>query len=94
LEAGFRHGSRYAANKAVLQRFLSVGRVRIADVDSKVAEAYGVLHADLKTKGVMIPLNDVWIASVAIASGSPLVTFDGHFSQINGLNLVLLDVTP
>jgi len=92
LEAGFRHGSHYAMNKSGLQRFLAIDRVRIVDVDSDVAETYGRLYAELRDGGTMIPLNDVWIASAAVTLDAPLVTFDGHFSHIGGLNLVLLDV--
>jgi len=92
LEAGFRKGSKYAENKANLVRFLAIARVHVAEVDLAVAEAYGKIHAELKNRGMMIPLNDVWIAATAMAKGVALITFDNHFANIAGLNLILKDV--
>lgn len=35
----------------------------------------------------LIPTNDIWIAAQAIETGSILVSFDRHFSNIVGLRL-------
>ena len=92
LEAGFRNGVRYAENKAGLDRFLALSRVRIAEVNHSVAEEYGRVHSNLKSRGVMIPLNDVWIAATALSLKSPLVSFDNHFTNVEGLDLILKEV--
>lgn len=67
LEAGFRKGNRYECNKAQLERFLLIDRVRVANVDPLVAETYGLVYQQLKKDGAMIPLNDVWIGATAMA---------------------------
>jgi len=92
LEAGFRKGNRYQFNKSQLERFLLVDRVRVANVDPRIAEAYGLVYQQLKKCGVMIPLNDVWIGATAVALNAPLLTYDKHFSKIEGLNLILKEV--
>jgi len=92
LEAGFRKGARYGVNKAGLERFLALDCVRIANVNQRVAEEYGRVHAELKTQGTMIPLNDVWIAATAMAEDATLVTFDCHFKNVAGLDFLLKEV--
>lgn len=92
LEAGFRNGSRYLVNKVGLGQFLSLPQVHILNVDGAAAEAYGRIYSALKATGNMIPINDVWIASQAIAENATFVTFDAHFSKIHGLDLILKTV--
>jgi predicted nucleic acid-binding protein len=36
----------------------------------------------------MIPVNDVWIAALAIESGLPLLARDEHFSRVSGLTVI------
>ena len=32
-----------------------------------------------------LPSNDIWIAAQAMESGAELLSFDGHFAEIDGL---------
>ena len=87
LFAGFCGGKKYSKNKEELKVFLGNEGIKIIDVTIETAEIFGEIKAELNKKGKMIPLNDIWIASHAIETGSKLVTFDTHFRNISGLRL-------
>jgi predicted nucleic acid-binding protein len=61
--------------------------VKIFDVIHYTAKFFGRIKNELKQKGKMIPLNDIWIASHAMETDSTLVTYDGHFKNISALKL-------
>ena len=63
---------------------------RILNADEKSALIYGEVKNGLKSKGVNIPENDMWIAAVAIANDLKLVTFDNHFKEIENLDALVL----
>jgi tRNA(fMet)-specific endonuclease VapC len=87
LEAGFRGGSRYAHNLAILERFLSKPTVEILPVTRTTGECFGRVKQALKTKGSPIPINDVWLAAQTMETGSVLMSFDRHFMNVDGLRL-------
>lgn len=43
---------------------------------------------DLEKRGRMIPLNDIWIAAIALENGLPIFARDKHFSNVRGLSLI------
>ncbi len=53
-----------------------------------------VILAELKkhteNTGNVIPTFDLFIASIAVSSGLPFITFDGHFKNIPNLKLIML----
>ena len=57
----------------------------ILNADENTAQFYGSIVASLYKKGKPIPINDVWIAAIALQHGLTLVTRDKHFSEIEGL---------
>jgi tRNA(fMet)-specific endonuclease VapC len=87
LHAGFRGGTRWSDNKAQLTRFQQKTTVRILDVTAETAELFGQIKHSLKKAGTPIPLNDVWLASQAIETGSIIVTYDAHFAKVPGIRL-------
>jgi tRNA(fMet)-specific endonuclease VapC len=87
LFAGFRGGTRFQENKLELKQFLSKPGVQIIEVSMETAEIFGEIKNALRTKGTMIPLNDIWIAAHTIETGSKLITFDLHFRTIAGLRV-------
>ena len=87
LYAGFKGGSREEKNRGLLSDFLDRRTVHILPATEQTAEIFGELHHGLKTTGRPIPINDLWIASQAVESGSFIITFDEHFSRIPGLLL-------
>ena len=70
------------ARARLLDDLLQDDSVAFASIDEKVSAKYADLFRLLKKRGTKIPLNDVWIASVALSLDAPLCTFDAHFSRI------------
>ena len=87
LESGFRGGSRYAENLEILERFLSKPTVDTLAVTRETGECFGRIKNTLRKKGTPIPINDIWLAAQCVENGAVLVTYDRHFSAIDGLRL-------
>jgi predicted nucleic acid-binding protein len=51
------------------------------------------LRAACRSSGVTVPDNDIWIAATANTRGWPLVSCDGHFDLIPGVDHIRFD-TP
>jgi len=87
LEAGFRGGSRYALNLAILNRFLAKTTVEVLPVSRATGECFGRIKQALKAKGTPIPINDIWLAAQSMETGAVLVSYDSHFEKVDGLRL-------
>jgi len=85
LYAGFRGGRKERENRERLASFLAKPSVRILHATQQTAEAFGSVKDSLRRAGTPIPINDVWIASHALETGSRLVTADAHFKNVPGL---------
>ena len=57
-------------------------------VDSPVAHAWAVLRLALRDAGKRMPLNDSWIAATAIANRIPVVSQDGDYDEVPGLEVI------
>ena len=73
-------------NLSIFSDFLS--QYEVIKVDLQIAQTYGGIKAQLKKDGLTIPENDLWIAATAKARQYTLITFDGHFSKIDGLQVI------
>ena len=82
LRAGFAAGNRQSSNAANLQRFLASPRVSVLLPDEQTAHHYAQLHLQLRNKGVRIPTNDLWIASLVVQQDLVLCTSDRHFRHL------------
>ena len=49
---------------------------------------YARIYFDLEQRGSMIPINDIWIAALAIETQVPLLARDEHFSRVAGLSVI------
>ena len=87
---GFRNGTRFAENRSQLETFLANRYVEFLPVTFATADRFGLICAALKRKGTPIPTNDIWIAAHALETGADLVSFDGHFSLVDGLAFLQL----
>jgi tRNA(fMet)-specific endonuclease VapC len=87
LFAGFKGGSREAANRELLERFLKKPTVQVLNATAETASVFGQLKAALKKAGTPLPINDVWIAAHAVETGAILVSYDSHFEKIIGLKI-------
>jgi tRNA(fMet)-specific endonuclease VapC len=87
LRAGFELGRRIRENVIELETFLDEPFVRAVSADANVAIRYGRLFAELRRAGTPVPVNDIWIAACAQEVGAPIVTFDGDFLRIPGVDV-------
>lgn len=61
----------------------------VLPIERATAIRYAALSRSLRTQGVRMGDNDVWIASTALEAAEPLVTRDiEHFSRIPGLDVL------
>ena len=82
LRAGFAAGRRESTNAANLQRFLNSPRVSVLLPDEQTTHHYARLYMHLRARGLAIPTNDLWIASLAVQHDLVLCTSDSHFDQM------------
>jgi tRNA(fMet)-specific endonuclease VapC len=61
----------------------------VVAIDTEVAPYYGQIKTQLRQAGTPIPDNDIWIAAVAVRTGTTLVTRDSHFQFVEGLTVEL-----
>jgi tRNA(fMet)-specific endonuclease VapC len=52
------------------------------------ATIYARIYFDLQRKGTLIPINDIWIAALAIEVDLPILARDAHFSRVAGLKVI------
>lgn len=93
LRSGFRRGSRYDANAETLEQFLHERFVTVLDITRRTAHRYGLIMAALRRTGTPIPTNDVWLAAQAMETGAQLLSGDGHFAHVDGLDWVHLSAS-
>ena len=87
LFAGFNGGGKRDENINILNKFLNKSKVQFINTTIDTAEIFGTLKYQLKSKGNLIPINDVWIAAHAMEHGAALLSFDQHFKLVPGLIL-------
>lgn len=71
---------------ARVQGFITDIPVLVCDLDT--ARVYGELKNILRSRGLPIPDNDLWIAAIARQHGLVLATRDAHFGRIADLRTV------
>ncbi len=84
---GFKSGTREKNNKNNLKKFLRKPGVSILEATVETSGIFANVKFSLRKSGNPLPINDVWIASHVIESGSELITFDHHFLKVSGLRL-------
>ena len=57
-------------------------------IDQRVVEEWARLRVDLCDTGQRMAVNDSWIAATARSIGVPVVTQDGDYVQIPGLEVI------
>ena len=82
LLAGFMMGKNERRNRSILRDFLSSARVNLLEIDEETSERYAVILYHLRTKGVPIPTNDMWIAASAMQYGLKVLTTDKHYIEV------------
>jgi len=82
---GFMNGERNRENRAILSKFREKPRTICVPITDTTADWFAEIKRMLRKKGRPIPINDVWIAASCMEHGARLITFDTHFSEIDGL---------
>lgn len=82
LRYGFLNGTRGRENEAVLVRFLDRPRIEVLRCDEETTVRYAELKLQLRKQGTPIPINDVWIAALALQHQATLFTRDSDFDRI------------
>jgi predicted nucleic acid-binding protein len=49
---------------------------------------YARIYFDLEQHGLMIPINDIWIAALAVEARLPILARDAHFARVAGLSVI------
>jgi len=83
---GAENSTRKKENLEIFNDFLA--QYGIVEVTLGVAGIYGNIKAQLKRDGINIPENDLWIAAIAKFHDYTLLSFDGHFKSIDGLQVL------
>ena len=60
----------------------------IFHVSPRTQARYARIYVDLEKIGRLIPINDIWIAALAIETKLPLLARDEHFSRIKNLTVI------
>ena len=61
---------------------------QMIQVSTMTPAIYARIYFDLEQRGAMIPINDIWIAALAIEARLPILARDEHFSRIAGLTVI------
>jgi tRNA(fMet)-specific endonuclease VapC len=83
LRYGAQASARVENNLARLDEFARA--LIVLPCDDGTATVYASVKYGLRKKGRSISENDVWIAAIARQHGLTLLTRDGHFEEIDGL---------
>ncbi|NQE54226.1 tRNA(fMet)-specific endonuclease VapC [ANME-1 cluster archaeon GoMg3.2] len=60
----------------------------LVPIAEAIATRYASVRLKLKKMGHPIPENDIWVAATCLELGVPLLTRDGHFDYIGGLEVI------
>ena len=79
LRAGFLCGTLARRNEKSLTVFLNSSRVRVLMADEETTHHFARIFAQLRLQGTPIPVNDIWIAALAVQHDLLLFSRDAHF---------------
>ena len=88
--AEYFHGIQSSRKKTLLSRWFAefLESVEILNLNREVFPFYHGLRTELKVAGTPIPANDLWTASLARLHGMKVVSRDGHFDRVRGLERI------
>ncbi len=66
----------------------SLRHAEIAAVDEVTAKHYGEIRLALKKAGTPIPVNDTWIAALAVQLELPVLSRDTHFDAVKQIRRI------
>ncbi len=86
----YRYGIGQSRHRLRYEKWLTetLTQIRVLAIDSRTASEYAKVRRDLKETGRPIPANDAWIAAIARQHKLPLISKDGHFDFVPGLQRI------
>ncbi|OGV62606.1 MAG: twitching motility protein PilT [Lentisphaerae bacterium RIFOXYA12_FULL_48_11] len=79
LRSGFLCGTQSRQNEKYLTMFLNSERVEALYPDENTTHHFARIFAQLRLQGTPIPVNDIWIAALAVQHDLILYSRDSHF---------------
>jgi tRNA(fMet)-specific endonuclease VapC len=79
LRSGFLCGTLARQNEKSLTIFLNSERVRVLLAGEETTHHFARIFAQLRLQGTPIPVNDIWIAALAVQHDLLLYSRDRHF---------------
>jgi tRNA(fMet)-specific endonuclease VapC len=94
LAVGFRRGRRAREHQSELTQFLDNRVVEVLPLSEDLVGIYADIVLDLRQSGTPLPVNDIWIAAVAVRWGAPVLTYDSPFRSIVRVGVTVLTASP
>lgn len=66
--------------------------MQVLPVDAETSRHSAEIVAELRSAGMPIPTNDIWIAATAARNGTTVLTCDDHFERIGRVGSIIVDV--
>lgn len=88
LRSGFLCGTLARKNEQHLVHFLNSPRVQVLYADEGSTHHFAQVFAQLRLQGTPIPVNDIWIAALAIQHDLLLYSRDQHFNNLPQIALI------
>jgi tRNA(fMet)-specific endonuclease VapC len=63
-------------------------KCELLETSARIAEKYAELRLHLRAIGKPIPDNDLWIAASCLCTAVPLITRDGHLTNLPALQVL------
>jgi predicted nucleic acid-binding protein len=87
MEYGYYRVDNHDPKRQMFDAFIARDDVKLIVCDRQVARYFAGIKRQLREKGDMIPVNDIWIAACCIAQNKMLVTRDTDFQRVPDLNV-------
>lgn len=81
-------GTKQEKGLLTLNRFLSLPRLEVLNINDSTARIFGEIASELRHKGKPIQQDDMWIAALCKQYGYMLATADKGFSEVAGLEVL------
>jgi tRNA(fMet)-specific endonuclease VapC len=82
LRAAFALGPNPADGEGTLRRFLLKDGVRVLHADDQTTHHYASLFRQVHKQGTPMPVNDLWVAAIALQHNLVLHSRDRHFDYL------------
>ena len=85
--AEFRFGILKSSRRAAMENWYrqSTQLAEVLGIDLETGEHYAQTRLSLEKKGTKIPMNDLWIAAIALQHNLPVLSRDTHFDVVDGI---------